>query len=177
MLISVTPMGQSLMEMMEQFMENPEMLESIMDSPAQLKALVQQLLPVYLIGGILFILVAIPVFYLLRMAPYHILEADRPSPIAAIIRSIKMMWRNLFDLLKIDLHFWWYYLLTILAAVLGYLDLLLPKLGVQLPIGANGAMLVTLAIHMVASLLMAWFFRSRVATVYACAYDTLIPKT
>ena len=135
------------------------------------------MVPILVIFGLCFLAGFLYLFFRFRLAELWLMDHPEGGAFASLRNSSMLMRGNYKAMFKIDLHFWWYYLLTILVAVLGYLDLLLPKLGVQLPIGANGAMLVTLAIHMVASLLMAWFFRSRVATVYACAYDTLIPKT
>ena len=87
-----------------------------------------------------------------------------------------MMKGNCFALFKVDLHFWWYYALMILTAVVANGDLLLPALDVQLPVGENTATILCLVLQLCGALLISWFFRSRVATVYACAYDALVPR-
>lgn len=174
-LCAMTPLGTQMLEAMEPFMNNTALLEKGL-SDVQIEALLKAMIPVYAIAGAAFLAIALPFFYRFRMSSYLVFDQTYLRPMEAMRFSRRMMQGNCVALFKVDLHFWWYYGLLLLCAAASYLDVLLLAFGVTLPVSAEAAAIVCLGIHSIAGLLIARSFRSRVATVYACAYDSLIPK-
>lgn len=173
-LSAMMPWGNALMELMTPLMENPSLIESGI-SDGMMQELLAAAIPVYAVAGAVFLVLAIPLFYRLRMATYLLFDQDQPRALAAMGLSRRIMQGNCLALFKIDLHFWWYYILMILAAAASYLDVILKVSNAALPVGSDWAMLISLGLYSLIQLLIAWFCRSRVATVYACAYEALIP--
>ena len=173
---AVSPFSRQMMVIVEQLLADPTFLESGNIAPEIAEQLFRGLIPVYAFSGLLFLVLAIPLAYRLRMTPYRIFEEDRPRAIQAMAQSRAMMRSNCKALFQVDLHFWWYYLLQVLVALVSNLDILLPAAGVTLPVREDAAFLVFLGVHTALSLLMAWQLRSRVETVYACVYNRLLPQ-
>lgn len=175
-LISFTPFAQPMLEFMEQLLADPTLLEAgTLPQPLQ-DQLAQAMLPVYALAGILTLALGIPLFYRFRMAQYAVLDQDRPGALAALARSRSIMRGNALALFKLDLRLWWYYLLRLLCAVVAYLDVLLPLMGLALPLGTDGSYFLAYGLHLLATLGLAWYFRSRISVLYACAYDRLLPQ-
>ena len=78
--------------------------------------------------------------------------------------------------LRLDLSFWWYYLLLFLASLLCYGDLVLAMLGVSLPLSSSVSYFLFYALFLAAQFGIYWFCLSRVEVTYALAYDSLRPK-
>ena len=75
---------------------------------------------------------------------------------------------------RLDLSFWWYYLAQTAIAVLYYGDVLLPALGVSLPISAEAASFVFYAVGLLVQLALLYLFSNRVETTYARFYHALM---
>lgn len=124
----------------------------------------------------LFLLVAIPITYRLRLADLRVLDEPRCGAIAAMLESSRAMHHNCIALFKLDLHFWWFYLAEGAVAALCYGDKILPALGVRLPFSEDTAYFVFYVIGIAAQLLLYWYARARVSVTYAKAYDALRPR-
>ncbi len=72
--------------------------------------------------------------YSFRMALYLMMEREI-SGSRAYILSWRMMRRHRWKIFKLDLSFWWYYLLANLISAVSYLDTILTVAGVELPFG------------------------------------------
>ena len=176
MLYALTPFSAPLIENIEQLLNDPTFRQTGTIPQDMTEQLFMGLLPVYIATGIISLGVIAPVAYLFRLTPYGIFSGERSGALRSILESCRLMWRNFTAFLKLDLHFWWYYLLTALVTLVANLDILLPLLGAQLPLGNEETTLACLALHVIANLLIAWFLRSRVETVYACAYNRLVTR-
>ena len=119
-------------------------------------------------------LVAVPLLFRLRFAPY-LLMSKQPRALAAMVESVRLTRRNCLRLLKLDLRFWWYYVLQTLAAALCYGDLLLSLLGVALPWSSTAAFLLFYCLGLGAQLALFVYARPRVVTTYALAVQALQP--
>ena len=134
------------------------------------------LLPLYGIFFVIFALLAIPLFYRLRMAEFIIL--DKPAgALAAILFSHRFMRGNCLRLFRLDCSFWWFYALSLCSIAIGYLDVILPYLGVTLPISADAAFFLFYGLHLLSQLALSWWAGSFLQTTYATAFDSFIPKT
>ena len=76
---------------------------------------------------------------------------------------------------KLDLSLWWYYLPVAAAMAVCYGDVLLPMLGVQLPLSETVASFGFYALYLLASFAVHYFLRNRAEVAYALAYDAVKP--
>ena len=114
------------------------------------------------------------VLYLLRFAPYAIMDGEGMRAFPAMIRSVRLSFRNLGKLIRLDLGFWWYYLLQALLLVLGYGDLILAYFVPALD--ANVLFYAAAAAQAVGTLLLAVTVQPRVEVTYAAAYRQIAGK-
>ena len=139
-------------------------------------ALMDQVLPMFIIFGILFLALAIPVTYRYRLVNYLIIDRPGMGALAAMRTSSTMMKGNKRRFFRLDLSFWWYYALLSLASVVCYGDLVLAILGVSLPLSPTVSYFLFYALFLAADFGIYWFCLNRVEVTYALAYDALIPK-
>lgn len=142
---------------------------------ATVAAMAELILPVYGIFAVLFCLLAIPLSYRFRMASFALMDNGQMGALQAMGKSHKMMRYNRLSLFKLDLSFWWYYLLQVLSIVLGFGDMILSALGVTLP-NSDVAFFGFYGVHLLCQLFLAWWMQSRVQTTYAMAYEALRPE-
>ena len=172
----VTPFAEPILQIIQNLSQDTAFLQTGMPSDALLEELIQAALPLYIILIVVFLVAAIPVFYRLRLSRYILLEEDHPGALAALVRSNRYMKGSCVAFFKLDLSFWWYYLLQGLCGVIAYADVLLPALGIGLPFDGDVAFFLCYGVYLVANLALAWRVRSSVETTYAMAYDSLLPE-
>ena len=144
----------------------------VLDTEA-LMALLPTLIPAYVIFGILFCVLAIPLFYRFRMAQYVLMDQKNTGALAALVLSARMMKGHRLELFRMDLSYWWYYLLQVVIAVAAYLDVLLPALGITLPLSQDALLFGSFGVYLVLQLGFAYSCMAPVQTAYGCAYDIL----
>lgn len=176
--VMLTPLGAGMMELMESLMQNQDFIQTGLFPEEMLEQLIRAAIPVYAVSGLLFALAAIPVSYRLRLAPYMVLDGQSRA-LAAMVTSNRKMKGNCVGFFKLDLLFWWYWLLQGVCSLLAFGDALLPALGLQLPMDPEAAMFLFYGLQLAGSLALAYLWRAPVETTYATAYDTLTgePKT
>lgn len=135
-------------------------------------ALVMQAIPVMLIGLAVLIL---PLMYLLRFVDYVVMDRPELGARYAVRTSIAITWRNFKQLFKLDLHFWWYYLLELLVATVSYGYLALDVAGIDIGIAGDTAVFVFYLLSLAAQLGLYVWRKNTVFTTYALAYDCLCP--
>lgn len=170
--VLLTPLGGGMLEMVESLSQNAEFVQTGMLPEEMLMPLVKAALPAYVVGLLVFVLAAIPVSYRLRLTPYMVLDGSK-RVLFAMVAGNRIMKGNCLDFFKLDLHFWWYWVLQGVCSLLAFGDVLLPLIGVQLPISADAAMFLFYGLQLVLSLVLSWRWRATVETAYAVAYDTL----
>ena len=136
----------------------------------------QAVWPVYLICGAIFAIAAIPLWYSYRMSRYIIIDKPGMGALMVLRESRQMMHKNRMALLKLDLSFWWYYLAIFGAHLLGYGDVILPLLGINLPGSSEIWYFVFMAAYLAVLFAVYYFLRSKVEVSYALAYDSLKPE-
>lgn len=139
-------------------------------------ALMDQMWPMFIIFGILFLALAIPVTYRYRLVNYLIIDRPGIGAFAALRTSNSLMKGNKRRFFRLDLGFWWYYVLLSLASVVCYGDLVLAMLGISLPMSSTVSYFLFYALFLAADFGIYWFNLNRVEVTYALAYDALIPK-
>lgn len=170
LLFSFTPFWQDMMAEAQALLDTAAANGQVSLSPQDIATLLPSMVPMYIIMLVLMGIVAIPLFYRFRMAFYALMD-DTPSALAAMRASARIMRNKRMTLFRLDLQFWWFYAAQLLIAVIAYLDLLLPAVGVQLPVSEDAFFFITYSVHLVLQLLVAWQFTSRVQTTYAVCYD------
>ena len=145
-------------------------------SDAALSALSSAMLPMFFIFLAVFCVAAVPITYQYRMVSFCLADSPKPGALAAMRESRAMMRRNRFALFRLDLCFWWYYLLQVLISMLCYGDLLLPMFGVLLPWSDTVSSFVFYGVSLAAQLALYCFALNRVQVTYATAYEALRPK-
>ena len=139
-------------------------------------ALMDQMWPMFIIFGILFLALAIPVTYRYRLVNYLIIDRPGIGAFAALRTSNSLMKGNKRRFFRLDLGFWWYYVLLSLASVVCYGDLVLAMLGISLPLSPTVSYFLFYALFLAADFGIYWFSLNRVEVTYALAYDALIPE-
>lgn len=133
-------------------------------------------IPMFLLWAVLLLAVMIPIGYRLRFSQYALLDDSRGSALKAINASAKMTRGNCRKLFRLDLSFWWYYLVTILVSLLGYLDTLLPMFGIQLPLNGTVIFFLCYGLYLAANFAAVYFLRNGVECTYIMAYESLCEK-
>lgn len=168
----MTPMAESLKAMIE----SGELISAAGEINMDLFTddLVFQI-AVPLIGIFLALFVPLYVFFLysIRLALFLLVEGLPTRPMSAIMASFMLMRRHRYQLFKLDLSFWWYYLLNSLISVVAYLDVLLPNLGITLPFNDTVAYFVALILSLVCQLALDLWKKPEVDTAYVLAYDAI----
>lgn len=167
MLYVNTPLSNVLMKYVPTF----QAVEQLTD-PNAVAALLEPILPQLLLDMLpLFLLVLVgvcvlvfPWFYKVRLAHYHILDGENRATVAMAISQQEMRGSR-FAMFKLDLSWWWYYGLLMLASAPLYLPDILPNLSVP----QWAFTLLSLGLQV----LVQWQFMARVQTSYALTYDEL----
>lgn len=176
MLFMVTPFSRNAVEIVTPLLSQTSMLNSsIVIDDTTYGLLMEALIPAFVFCGILFLVLGVPVIYNYRMVDYIIIDKPGTGALAALRESKMMMRGNRMALLKLDVSLWWYYLASGIATVICYGDVLLPILGVELPVSETAAYFVFYALYLLATFGVHVFLRNRVEAAYALVYDAVKP--
>lgn len=111
-----------------------------------------------------------------RMVDYLLIDRPQLGAFGALRESRRMMHGNMKMMFRVDLSFWWYYLLQFIVGCLVYLDLILAICGVALPLSSAAYFFAVVLVYLAADFAVRYFFSNRVAVTYALFYDNLCPK-
>lgn len=176
-IFTMTPLANPMMEILEPVL-NAGSAEEIQILMEQLPTedMMEAILPAWIIFAVLFVLVMIPLLYRLRMAEFVLMDQPKTGAFAAVRSSFRMMRRNCWNLFRLDLGFWWFYLLLVPVTLLCYGDVLMGALGITLPIGENAQFFLFYIAYVLCQLALYTFAWGHVQTTYGVAYDTLLQK-
>jgi uncharacterized membrane protein len=163
------PLSNNFMDEVFVLMESGAALDD-----AAVEVLMPHLFMVYVLWAVFACIILIPLLYRFRLADWAIMD-QTPRALAAFSLSGICTRGNRFSLFQLDLSFWWYYGLQLLAAILAYGDTLLTALGVN--VNANAAFFAFYILSLAIQLLIAWRFAPRVQTTYALAYENLLQRS
>ena len=166
----MTPLSDPLVAIMEPLMV--EGVEPVLDDATAVAA-TQAMLPMFILYAVVFLAVAAPRFYHYRMAFYALLDDPQDGARMALRRSTMMTHGKRLDIFKLDLSFWWFYVLDALTLTLCYGDSILSLLGITLPISAEVSYFLFYALYLVAQLGLYVWVRNGVECTYAAGYDAL----
>lgn len=140
---------------------------ALMDPQFAMEA-IGKMWPMYAIFGLLLLVLLIPLFYRLRLVTLRILDGDK-RVLPAMLTSWKSTRGHCKQLFFLDLKFWGYYALSILASVAAYGDQLL---GITGDIAYWTCILLSLGIQILATL---WYL-PRLHTAQAQFYLAYYPS-
>lgn len=167
MLFMATPWARPLLE---QVLLSPE---ATMDTDAMMAAIEPVILPMVAVFLGVFLLAAVPLFFRLRFTELALMEDPGAGAFAAIRKSLLLTKGNFLSLLKIDIHFWWYYLLELVVAVIAYGDFVLSLLGITLPVDATVLFFGTYILHLAAQMGLHCWMKNKVDLTYGVCYRAL----
>ena len=170
-LFSLTPQAASVMEIMMPLMENPVGFSDPAAEQAILEAATEAMLPAILMWFAVFVLLSIPAFYRLRLAQLRLVDEPGCGAIASVLFSIRTMRHNCISLCLLDLRFWWFYLGELAVIAVCYGDILLPMLGVSLPMDRQTSAVVFYVVSILAQAGLYILAKNRVSVTYAGFYD------
>lgn len=172
----LTPLSRPVLALLEPLAANSAFSPEMLLEPVLLEQLSRAMLPLYGILGLLFLLLAAPISYSLRMVNYVIIDKPGISAFAALRESRMMMRGSRMRLFKLDLSLWWWYLLNVLVGLLCYGDVLLGMLGISLPMSADIAYFLFYALALGAQFALFFLLRNRVEVIYAQVYEARRPR-
>lgn len=173
-IFSLTPLAQPLEALLEPMLSLTTEAEIAMYmDDATTAAMTEALIPMLVIYAGLFLAISIPVSYRLRFADYILLDNPIAGAIFALRASAVLLRRNCLDLFKLDLSFWWYYLIDTALIAVCYADVLLPMLGISLPFSSTTGFFLFYVLYFIGQLVFYAFARNRVEASYAAAYEQL----
>ena len=132
--------------------------------------------PTAIIAVVLSLVAIAPFFYRFRMAEFIMLDYQKIRARGAMRVSWRMMRGRMWQMMGLDLSFWWFWLLTILASALGWADVLLPAVGITLPLSADVCYFAAFLLAALAQLMLHYFAKAKMDVTYAHAYMELLPK-
>jgi len=177
MLFVMTPFGKPFMDRMATMNTATSLLNpQVTLDDAMVMELIPTMLPMFLMALIAMCVLLVPVTYRYRMVDYVIIDKPGMGAMAALRESRAMMRGNCMKLLKLDFSYWWYYLVLFAIGFVADLNLLLPMMGVTLPVSAEVAYFGFYALYLVLQLLAYCFLRNRLEVSYALAYDAVKPE-
>lgn len=175
MIYMMTPLSNSAVDILMPLVKNAGTSGILLDD-ATYAQLMDATAPVMVIFGVLFPVLAAPVFYRYRMADYLIIDRPATGALAALRDSRVMTKGNRWNLFRLDLSMWWYYAAVLVSTAIGYGDQLLPALGITLSFSDTVSYFLFLGAYLVATFAVYYFLRNRVEVTYALAYDSIRPQ-
>lgn len=171
------PISNAFYEIVAPLLDSASILNStITIDEATITAASAAMWPVFVIFAVVFMVVSLPTFYGFRMVNFCIADNGPRGAIAAMKESRAMMKGHKRDLFKLDLSFWWFFLLEGLIGVIAYLDMILPMVGISLPwsdtISYYGFYVLSLACQVG----LYWAYLNRVTVSQAIFYDAIRPQ-
>lgn len=165
----MTPFAAPLMEAAMSTTDPEAMYAAMMAATAQIQ------MPMMVIGSIAALALCLPFFYRFRMAEYFLLDNTDLGAMTALRASRRLMRGNAWRMVRLDLSFWWFWLLDALVTVVAYLDMLLPLFDITLPVSQDVSFFGAFVLYIPCQLLLYWLCKPRVDATYAAAFDAVTP--
>lgn len=168
----MTPAAKPVLDLTEQLLQSGTMDPSALITEEVAMAILKGYIPILLITTAV---IGIPVYYRLWMMNYVLMDMPQRGAFFALRMSLFMTRKNAMKLFKLDLSFWWFYLLQLLAAVAVYGDVILRMAGIQLGLSEALTGIVFSIVGMLGQLALFVWKYDYVAATYAAAYEALLP--
>jgi hypothetical protein len=174
-LFAMTATGRELTAQLEPLMADPNFFtpEGVVNMEMlPVEALTQAALPLAALTGVTLVPMLIWLGYGFRMAMYLMME--RPiGGVQAHFESMRLMRGHKWQVLKLDLRYWWYYAMGLAVGVLAYLDQILPLLGISLPLDPNLLYFLAMGLYCLANLALCLWKKCEVDAAHILAYEAI----
>lgn len=171
LIFMLTPLSEPIWDVFEPLV-NGSMTSQEMEAyltAERLNATMKHLLPMLGISVVLYAVIAIPLFYRLRFVEYAL--ADGASATKALSISFRLTKKKCIGLFKLDLHFWWYYLVLVLLTVLNSGNDILSEAGVAMPFSTEVGTVVFYLAATAGQIAFCCRYQATISTTYAFAYQ------
>ena len=173
----LTPLASEFLVYMEELMSSPSLF--LADGTVNLDlipldTLYPMILPLLVIYGVAAASAVAYLSYHFRLGTFLLIEGIPRGAFGAFLVSAKLMKGHKRQMLKLDLSFWWYYLLEGLLMAVLYLDVILDLAGFTLPVNSTAAFFVTIVLYGALQLALHWFVKAQVDVTYAGAYEAIL---
>ncbi|MBR4990394.1 MAG: DUF975 family protein [Oscillospiraceae bacterium] len=172
----LTPLSRSAISMVTPEMADPNVIIELLQDPVFAGEITAAMLPLFVLFGILYTVLFVPINYSLRMGRYVLIDKPGQGAVFAMKESRNMMRGSRIRLFKLDVSLWWWYAISVISSLLCYGDVLLPMVGVELPFSADVSYFLFYGLFLVAQFLAAYFFGNYIQVVYAQVYNALKPR-
>lgn len=169
---TMTPMSASLYAAAEPYIIEGVMDYAALEDPAFLAAALWAM-PIMLGCSLLLV---IPLYYRLRLMDYILMDRPEKGAMYAMRGSKVLMRGKRWDLFKLDLSFWWFYLLELLVALVCYGDMILMLLGIDFGVYQTVAFFVFYVVALLAQMGLYTWKKPLLMATYAIYYDDAWPK-
>lgn len=173
-LFTLSPWAAPMIQEMEVLMAGDLDQTALLDAVASMTQ--DSIVPIMILFGICFLAGGIFLFYRFRLAELWLMDHPHGGALAALQNSRMAMHGNFKAMLRIDLSFWWFYLLDLLVTTLCYGDVILDAAGFEMTTDAFGHYLVFFSLYVWAQMALYWWKRNEVAVTYAHTYMQLCPQ-
>lgn len=175
LIYSATSWGMEFEAIMNEALQNPNLLTAagaVDLSVLPLTELYWLLIPMLIITVIIFLPLYLYLAMCYRMSLY--LVVDRPiSGARAHFESMRLMRGHKWQMLKLDLSYWWYYALSIAVGVVAYLDEILPMLGVKLPVSDEVMFFAAMGLYCIANFALSLWKKCEVDAAHIMAFEAI----
>lgn len=166
------PLMEKLMPMVESGADITQVQNDLLSMP--IDELMQYFWPFLVIAAILFCVLAVLLLYRFKLAEFFVMDRKGTGALAALMLSSRTTKGHRMKLFRLDLSFWWFYLLVGLSAVVMNGDVLLQYMAVDLPVAGETLWLICYLVGLLLQLVIYWQFYGHVMATYATAYETLL---
>lgn len=177
LVFTLTPLSARFTQLVTPYLNGDGFDASVlMNDESFVAAVIPAIRPMLLLFAAILIALLLPLYYRYRFTEF--LLVDHPGTGAAFaLRTSRLLMRgNIFRMVKVDLIFWWFYLLKLLSALVVYADILLPMLGIAIPGNEMLVFIIRSVVYLGMNFALDYFFLNQVTVTQALAYDSLIPK-
>lgn len=176
MILAMTPLAAPALAALEPIAEPMLTDPTWLPDEATTIMLVEAMMPLMLCCAALALLVLVPIVYRLRFSQLRLMDDPRCGALEALSTSFRLTRGKCIELFKLDLGFWWFWILKGLITVVSRGDSLLPELGIVLPVNPDVAFWGFYVAAIVLEIAVYALFHNRVSVTYALYYDSLLPK-
>ena len=166
----MTPSSAPLVEFIQPLAETvsspSEMLSAF--TPEQLEALMTLMKPLAISFCAVYGLLVLFLLYVLRFAAFAVM--DGRGAISSLFYSLWLSFKNFGKLIRLDLSFWWFYLLQVLITVVSVVGMALLLL---LSVSPVVSIFPPFGLGMLCLGLLLWQYQGKVLTSYALLYDAI----
>lgn len=170
MLVMMTPFSAPYYQFAAMLEKNPELDITALNLDGMMWFFVAYLVIFVLVYGAL----TLPVFYRYRMVNYVIMDKAGIGGVRAVFLSQMMMRGRRMKLFKLDLSFWWFYGLELLLSLVSLGSLVLPLLGIGLPVSDDAAYWIFQLLAVVGQLVLYCLARPKLEVTYAQCYEAFL---